>query len=196
MRLVLYIWRDPRVIFGILVGLGTWLMGCTPSVGSSCQLSTDCGSTGQLVCDTAQVGGYCTVVDCLGNTCPDNAGCINFYPSVPGCGYSDNHPSRLSQSFCMATCTSNSDCRDGYVCAGPTESPWFAGILDNNQQELVCLALPPTSPVGGVAHPDINPDAAVCQLTGPTFDAGFTPVPDAAEESLGDAAGDVAGKGD
>jgi hypothetical protein len=189
-------WSATPVLLAVLGALV--LLGCTPSVGDSCQLSTDCGSTGQLVCDTSQYGGYCTVVDCLANACPDNAGCINFYPSVPGCGYDDRLPSRLAQSFCMATCSSNSDCRAEYVCASPSGSPWFAMIADDNQQELVCLPLPPTSSVGGVSKPDIDPDAAVCQLNGPTYDAGFPPLPDAtAPDALADAgAGDVAGKSD
>jgi hypothetical protein len=188
-------------------------LGCTPNVGSSCQLSTDCGSTGQLVCDTSEFEGYCTVVDCSGNECPDNAGCIDFNPAIPGCGYNDRvGGSRISQPFCMATCSSNSDCRLGYLCANPTLSPWYAVILDNNNQEFVCLPVPQSGQVGLSASGSLDSDAAVCQLLGPTFDANFTPVPEASspdgnESEAGESeagrseagvseAGDAASKGD
>jgi hypothetical protein len=161
-------------------------------------LSTDCGSTGQLVCDTSEYEGYCTMVDCIANGCPNNAGCIEFYPSVPGCGYDDRAAgSRFSIPFCMATCTSDSDCRTEYVCANPTESPWFADILDNNQQELVCLPLPMTgTPPGGMAENE-DPDAAVCQIVGPEWDAGFSSVDGAFSEASSESGtGDAAKKSD
>jgi hypothetical protein len=183
-----------------IVTFGAFALGCTPNVGDSCQLSTDCGSTGQLVCDTSEFDGYCTEVDCISDSCPDNAGCIGFYPSVPGCGYNDRTAgSRFTESFCMATCESNSDCRDYYVCANPTESPWFAVILDDNQQETVCLPMPNNgAPIGNVTDSNLDPDAAVCQVTVPMWDAGFPEFdafgsPDASSES---GAGDAAHKGD
>ena len=200
----LLVYLGARVLGPVLLVLlaASFALGCTPNVGDPCQLSTDCGSTGQLVCDTSESGGYCTLVDCLSDGCPDNAGCIEFYPSVPGCGYNDHVPSRLNQPFCMATCSSNSDCRIDYICASPTQSPWFALILDDNQQELVCLPLPPTSPIGGMSHPDIDPDAAVCQASAPAFDANFPPyesgfTPDVLESSVGESGGaDAPHKGD
>jgi hypothetical protein len=173
-------------------------LGCTPSVGSSCQLSSDCGTTGQLVCDTSEIGGYCTVVDCLSDSCPDNAACILFYPSIPGCGYDDyTEGSRLSEPFCMATCSSTSDCRSGYICANPTESPWYADILDDNNQELVCLPMPESSPVGLNASSTLDTDAAVCQLLGPSVDADFPPLPDASSVDASESGtDDAAPKGD
>jgi hypothetical protein len=184
------VWATVAALF-CLACLG---VGCAPTVGSSCELSSDCGSGGQLVCDTSEFEGYCTVVDCLANTCPNNGGCILFYPAIPGCGYNDyTGGSRVSQPFCMATCSSNSDCRTGYVCANPTESPWYAMILDNNNTELVCLPIPETGQVGASASSNLDTDAAVCQVIGPTFDAGFPPIPDASgsdesEPGTGDAA--------
>jgi hypothetical protein len=179
-------WSVPCLAaLAVLFALAT---GCTPSVGDSCQLSTDCGSTGQLVCDTSEFEGYCTMVECIQGSCPTNSSCIQFYPAIPGCGYNDRvGASRLGESFCMATCSSQSDCRLGYVCATPTESPWFADIVDNNQQILVCLPEPMTGEVPGGMSQNVNPDAAVCQAQGPEFDAGFSSV-DASFEASSDGA--------
>ncbi len=176
-----------RTTYALTLGLALLLvlfgMGCTPSVGDSCQLSTDCGSTGTLVCDTSQFDGYCTQLNCVPDQCPNNAACVLFNPSVPGCGYNDRQGgSRISQQFCMATCSSNSNCRDGYICVNPTEAPWFADNLDKNQGELVCIPIPDNGVVGGDSGPLIEPDAAVCQVTGPMWDA-FPPPPDALIEA-------------
>jgi hypothetical protein len=178
----------------VLLVLGLFGTGCTPTVGSSCELSTDCGTTGQLVCDTSEIGGYCTVVDCLPNECPDNAGCILFNFAIPGCGISRQDPSRISQPFCMATCSSDSDCRAGYICANPTESPWYAWIQDSNWRELVCLPEPVSGFVGLAASSALDTDAAVCQQIGPTFDADFPPIPDASSADGAD--GNESGPGD
>jgi len=155
--------------------------GCTPKVGDGCVLSTDCGATGNLVCDTSEFEGYCTQLDCQPDQCPNSAGCILFDQSVPGCGYDDRHASRIGQSFCMAVCGSDSDCRTGYVCADPELGPWYAHILDDKGKELVCLPAPPSGMVGGDSGPTLMPDAAVCQLVGPMYDA-FPPPPDTGGE--------------
>jgi hypothetical protein len=154
-------------------------MGCTPQVGDSCQLSTDCGTTGNLVCDTSQFEGYCTLLDCVPEQCPNDAACVLFNASEPGCGYDDRtQGSPLSQQLCMKTCSSNSDCRLGYVCASPVVTPWSGMVLDSKSYELVCLPLPPNGQIGGDSGPIVDPDSAVCQLLGPTFDA-YPPPPDA-----------------
>lgn len=128
--------------------LGLGLGGCKPAIGAGCTLSTDCSSQGDRVCDTAQSGGYCTVLNCSDNSCPDNAACILFQVSVPGCLYNDySAPARTGSSMCMKTCTQDSDCResDGYVCENPRNAPWYAAILDDNQGESVCIAAPSSS---------------------------------------------------
>jgi hypothetical protein len=171
-------------IFLVTVGLAWLVTGCTPSVGDACVLSTDCGSTGTLVCDTSQYAGYCTQLNCMGNFCPNNAACILFNPGEPGCAYNDRvGPSRDAVAFCMATCASNADCRVGYICVLPTEAPWNAANLDNNPNEHVCIALPTNNMVGGDSAPPHKPDAAVCQSVGPMFDA-FPPISDAMSDVL------------
>lgn len=119
------------------------LAGCRPSIGSACTLSTDCSTQGNRVCDTAQPGGYCTVLNCIDNSCPDNAVCVMFQVSVPGCSYDDYAaPARTGLAMCMKHCNEDSNCResDGYACADPRESPWYGAILDDNQGQRVCIA--------------------------------------------------------
>lgn len=95
--------------------------GCSPTIGDSCSVSTDCDINGTRICDLAQPGGYCTVRGCDIGTCPkDEASCVQFHADEP----------RLADSFCMYSCKSNSDCRDdeGYRCI--TAASADAVILD------------------------------------------------------------------
>jgi hypothetical protein len=192
--------RSPfaTLVLAVMALMGLLASGCTPGVGSACTFSTDCGTTGTLVCDTSEFQGYCTVEDCVPDECPTNSACVLFNPQVPGCGYNDRaQGSRIADQFCMATCGSNSDCRDGYECADPTLAPWRAEILDNldNRGVKVCIPMPLEGTDGGGASL-IEPDAAVCQVEGPPFDAHFDAPDDAfdamidgeAEESGTDAA--------
>jgi hypothetical protein len=135
-----------RVLFAgtALVSLAL-LSGCAPKIGDACTQSTDCSTQGNRVCDTSQVGGYCTIFDCARNSCPDMASCVVFNVSPPGCAYDDYlAPERTGRSLCMARCESDSDCRGGYECVDPRQPPFSAVILDDTQQR-VCIELPPTS---------------------------------------------------
>ncbi len=182
----------------ILAGASA-LTGCTPQIGDSCNLSTDCASDGSRVCDTAEPGGYCTILNCtgtnLGSTCPEYSICVLFNANVPGCPFSARSPSRIGQSECRYGCNVDSDCRAGYLCSSPAAEPWAAIVLDTNQEAKVCL--PSESFIdGGIGHVDYGyvgaPDAVppVCQAAGPTFDAGFPPL-DAAEDADGAAHADA-----
>jgi hypothetical protein len=78
--------------------------------------------------------------------------------------------------MCLEQCHKDSDCRtnEGYVCADPRQPPWNAVIIDDDQQQLVCILTPDYSDGGGYAT---FADAAVCQASGPVvpaIDAGVT----------------------
>ena len=134
-------------------------------------LSTDCSARGDRLCDTSQPDGYCTIFNCAGDGCPDNAACVLFDPAVPGCGYNDRAGgggSRSGRSFCIARCFSDGDCRDGYICVDPRRQPWGAVILDDDQTQLTCLVQPPGwSADGGVGEDASVSTAPVCGPTGP-----------------------------
>ena len=153
-----------------LAALAMTATACTPKIGAKCVLSTDCSVQGGRVCDDSQPGGYCTVLDCSNNSCPDEAVCVLFQSSVPGCAYNDyQSPSRTGRSFCMEHCSKDSDCREseGYVCRNPIDPPWNATVLDNNQSRGVCIIAP-----GLLADASANYGAAVCS---PTEDDGAAP---------------------
>ena len=167
-------------LIALLAGLAG-LSGCTPSIGDKCVLSTDCSIRGDRLCDTSQPGGYCTIFNCAGNACPDHAACVLFHANVQGCAYDDRSPSRTGRTFCLATCGSNSDCRDGYVCADPKQAPWNGLILDDGQDFNVCIVPPDDGVIGKTASVS-TVDAAVCSTSPPDaslLDGGMSIMPEA-----------------
>jgi hypothetical protein len=190
------------VIGALALGAGS-LAACTPSIGDSCQLSTDCASDGTRICDTSEPGGYCTVINCTGNnlgaSCPDNAVCILFNANIPGCPFSARRPASTGVSQCRNTCGTNSDCRGGYICGAPNGPPWSAEILDPNQTVKVCL--PALDFVDGGVQTEggygyTGPADAVppvCQAAVQAFDSGFPPL-DAGIDGAADAAAKDAGR--
>jgi len=108
--------------------------GCSPSIGDTCGVSTDCDINGTRICDLAQPGGYCTIRGCDVGTCPDGeASCIQFRADEP----------RLADSFCMAVCDSDGDCRndEGYRCVRAADVGGV--VLDGTSR--IC-AIPPAAP--------------------------------------------------
>jgi hypothetical protein len=180
------------LLFPAIAGLcALTLAGCTPSIGDHCNLSTDCSLTGNLQCDTSMPGGYCTIFNCGPNTCPNGNACYLFHANVQGCPYSDREPSRTGHSFCMKDCKSTSDCRSGYECADLRRAPWSAVLLDDNQNQSVCVPIDDSAFVGAGATP-FDPDAApaICQAS-PDVDAAFPADADgvAQEDAGGDGGG-------
>lgn len=170
------------------------LAACTPSIGDHCVLSTDCSVQGDRICDTSQPNGYCSK-SCAGDDCPNKAACVLYSTAIPGCGFNDRNGrsgSRVSRSWCSARCFSNADCRtdEGYVCADPRSYPWNAIILDDVQDQLVCLVYPAEGLDGG-EDAGIG-TANVCKASGPD-DAGVIEAGKAPMIGAGDAgdAGDA-----
>jgi hypothetical protein len=183
-----------------VVVLGAWQLGCQPKIGDGCNLSTDCSIRGDRLCDTSQPGGYCTILGCLGNTCPSGATCIAVDPEVPGCGYDDRRsPSRATRTVCLAECTHDSDCRFGYKCQDIRNSPWRGRPLDDGQYFNVCVVgnvsvvddsgpMMSQAPVCTPGGPNIPPiDASVVMDSG-SADSGTDAGADAGNGEAGDAA--------
>lgn len=126
-----------RATFAILLLLGT--AACGDEIGDECAISQDCSSQGDRICDINSPGGYCTIIGCDYNTCPDEAVCVRFFsvsdtnhtcdPRAEDVDGEDNCtpdelctlsgdcvPRTAELRFCMRTCGSNGDCRDGYEC--------------------------------------------------------------------------------
>jgi hypothetical protein len=155
--------------FGLFAFAGLAIAGCAPQIGSSCTLSTDCSSQGDRACDTAQPGGYCTILNCDDMSCPNHAACVAFDTSIPGCPNlpynAYQQPARTSVAFCMEQCASDSDCRSGYVCRSPLEPPWNAAILDDDQHLAVCIAAT-TFPLSDASIAPTE-DGSVCSMSLP-----------------------------
>jgi hypothetical protein len=178
------------------VALSGFALGCAPKIGDGCRNSTDCGTRGDKQCDTSQPGGYCTVLNCAGNGCPDEAACVLFQASPLGCGYDDRRVARQARSFCLADCDDDSDCRSGYVCADPRSPPWSGLVLDADQDRRVCLTRPPAeAPPGDDPQAVSRNEPGVCWAA-PAHDGGF-PVVDAGLPDSGrvDAGSDAASDG-
>ena len=158
-----------------LAALGAF--GCQPSIGDKCQLSTDCSTRGDRLCDTSQVDGYCTLFNCVSGACPDDATCVQFGSKIPGCAYDDRRPSRVGRTMCLATCTEDSDCRPGYLCRAPSDPAYGARIVDTDKTRKVCLVAPRVSSAP-IAPADAGADAIassapppVCAYSGPDVPA-------------------------
>jgi hypothetical protein len=123
----------PRILFlSLSVALIAMVAGCGNKIGDSCAISTDCSAEGGRICDTSSPDGYCTVPGCDIGTCPSESTCVQFYPvinldktcTVPGdctideiCTVGGFCAARDSElRFCMLSCSSQGDCRDGYEC--------------------------------------------------------------------------------
>jgi hypothetical protein len=150
------------------LGFGV-LLGCQPSIGSSCLQSTDCSTAGDRLCDTSQPNGYCTIFNCQPNLCPSGSGCMLTNAAIDGCPYNDRHaPSRLSEQLCLSLCNQDSDCRegDGYACIVPAQ--YGILTLDNLiPNEKVCLPAT-TYTVNDAATDAVAP---VCNVSGPPVPA-------------------------
>jgi hypothetical protein len=137
----------PRAL--TLTGVAVLALGCTPKIGDSCTVSTNCSATGDRLCDITQPGGYCTVFNCEPESCPEDSKCINFgttFSSVaPVCSPSQGN-SPYQRSFCMASCGSDSDCRGfPYVCRdlsgapGKDTNPLGAVLAEHSGDGKVCV---------------------------------------------------------
>ena len=86
------------------------LAGCgdvaSKAVGSPCEDGDGCELRSNTACVLTWPEGYCTEVDCSVGSCPAGARCVTglTFPSV------------AIDAFCLATCRTEADCRDGYRC--------------------------------------------------------------------------------
>lgn len=93
-------------------------MGCKAIIGDACQTNLDCSEDGDRVCDRTQPNGYCTILDCEPNTCPQEAVCVQFFDGVQ------------SRNYCMRKCKNDGACdRSNYECVEPTEG--LSTIVDD-----------------------------------------------------------------
>jgi hypothetical protein len=159
-------------LFVVLAALGV-LCGCQPEIGDACSNASDCSVQEQRTCDTTYPGGYCTVLGCDADTCPEEAACIAFQSvlsAAPECASPQVRP-RLQRTVCMKKCSRDSECRGGYECVDMSRrNPWAAAVVDPDVSGKVCALAPP---------PESTGDSAVCSApvrpppsSAPLLDAG------------------------
>lgn len=144
------------LVLGLLV-----LGACQPEIGDACSNASDCSVQEQRTCDTTYPGGYCTVLGCEADTCPEESSCVAFQSVVsvaPECSSFQARP-RLQRTVCMKTCENEADCRGGYECVDLSlPNPWAATVVESGGRGKVCVQPPPPLPAG---------DTAVCAPSAP-----------------------------
>src|SRR6478609_10684360 len=132
-------------------------LGCTPQIGDKCTVSTNCSTTGDRLCDVTQPGGYCTKFNCEPGSCPEDSVCINFgtrLSPLQGCASSQAN-SPYKRSFCMANCSKDNDCREGYACL--LAEDFGAVLAEHSSGQRVCAV--PLSDATKTAYYDAGADA-------------------------------------
>lgn len=87
------------IYYGLILIASLGSVACESKVGDPCVTSTQC-APGQI-CDIKSKEGYCTLRDCEDDICPSGSICVTF---------------ENLDRYCMATCQTTDDCRDGYMC--------------------------------------------------------------------------------
>lgn len=168
----------------ILVAL-TGLVGCKPKIGDACTIASDCSSAGDRLCDTTQPGGYCTAFNCAPGTCPQEAMCVAFEDAT--CFHGEADLARLRRTFCMATCSTSSDCRVGYLCEDIRTSESRIPHEDNLSRTKVCLVAATLLNDGGTSGPDAAPQVCAASDGAILFESrdarAFSDASDAADVS-------------
>jgi len=98
-----------------LAALALAASACGSEIGDSCFVSSDCSPNGDRLCEMSfDSEGYCTVLGCDENTCPDEAVCVRFFtntfankpcfPNTEDTGTDDCAPDELCAADESATC--------------------------------------------------------------------------------------------
>jgi hypothetical protein len=131
-----------RLVLCLLIAFAA--AACGSEIGDSCSVTLDCDPSNSKgwTCDMSSAGGYCTIVGCDNDSCPEGSVCIRFYvasfensPCDPStedlttdacstdevCSLKGQCVPQTSEiRYCMATCESSGDCRDEYECRDET----------------------------------------------------------------------------
>jgi len=122
----------------LFLSMFAMLAACGSEIGDSCLLNSDCDPNQTRTCDLTQPEGYCTVIGCDHDTCPDESVCVSFFVggftnrtcdpttedlSTDDCTFEEVCslteqcvPRSAETRYCMRKCGGSGDCRDGYEC--------------------------------------------------------------------------------
>jgi hypothetical protein len=149
---------------------------CADQIGDECVVATDCSSAGDRFCDTTQgsPGGYCTIMGCDFDTCPDEAVCVRFFSVAatnrtcdPGSNRNMNGQYDCTEDG-LHCCTADELCTLGETCVPRTAEIRFCMRKCGNDgdcrdgyecrtEELMMRhggePVPPPEPVSGPLQP-------------------------------------------
>jgi len=124
----------PSIVVQVALLLAVAATGCRREIGDECVTAVDCNPNGSRSCDGTQPGGYCTIQGCDQSSCPEEAACMRYFPAqfltkpcdpnLPTDCAADEicldgglcAPLSTELRYCVKTCSSVDDCREGYEC--------------------------------------------------------------------------------
>lgn len=136
----------PRSFFVLLLAPFAW--GCEVEIGDDCTTAADCSQSEPRLCLTDALegypGGYCTIFNCDTGSCPSESVCVAYRANLSEsemCGGASVE-TRLQRSFCMRSCSNDSDCRGGYACIDlGVEDPWGAEVVEREGRNTKVCAV-------------------------------------------------------
>jgi hypothetical protein len=139
----------PALQKGALISFLVLVGACQPRIGDDCRRDLECSQARDRICDTTQLGGYCTQFNCTPTSCPKGESiCVAFSntPStVPRCS-NPGQTSPYVRNFCMGICENDSNCRSGYICADMAEeNAWGAASIQLDRTHSKVCIVPQTS---------------------------------------------------
>lgn len=155
--------------FSFVFAFAALFVGCAPEIGDSCKSSIDCSVQGDRICDETLPNGYCTVLNCNPDACPNGARCVEWRGGFD----------RTAIRVCMKRCTGSGGCREGYECIGEADIPLENGVpiarvvdLDLKTDNPRFCSFPPS----GASTADLSTSSDVWSSEGDASiepDAGF-----------------------
>ena len=131
-----------------ILALSLLAAACNPEIGDDCQYDADCSPNLDRNCDRSQPGGYCLIIGCGPDECPNEASCVEFTTPCPeGEGYESDAgvsekcqllTSNRSRTYCLKHCKKNSDCRGSYKCQ-EVDGDYSVVIDFDNQHDKICV---------------------------------------------------------
>ena len=125
---------------------------CRAEIGDACAYDIDCSPNMNRNCDSTQPGGYCLVIGCDPDECPNEAVCVEFTTPCPdGPGIDEDggveyeemcnqiEPNR-GRTYCLRHCKTDKGCRSSYSCMLPVDLNAVVIDLEHTDSTLgVCV---------------------------------------------------------
>ncbi len=108
----------PRASLYWILGFAAVVLACpacTPDIGDSCLVHSDCSQMGDRICEPNFPGGYCTIFNCEPGTCPSEADCVAFYSAPSSSSENLACADPTERRFQRTLRRSNGEIRSGFA---------------------------------------------------------------------------------